>query len=249
MRKRIDYRVYHFHWMDWGEYVLKMVIKGVMICYLFYDSWKGCIVLLPLWVLDYGSMKKQKYEKQRRTLILQFKDMIESLATALSAGYSLERGFLETKRDLKLIYSEDAMIFLEINTILEGLKMNRPVEQLIWDFGERSGMDDIANFANVVMVAKKSGGNLVRIIQKTVQSITDKIATEEEIETMITAKKYEQKVMMVMPYGIIFYLRLTSGDFFDVLYHNLLGAISMTIFLVVIYIADLWAKRIMDIQV
>lgn len=249
MEKRIDYRIYHFHWKDWGEYALKMVIKGIMICYLFYDSWKAVILLLPLGVIDYKSMKKQKLEKQQRVLTLQFKNMIEALATALSAGYSLEKGFLETRRDLKFIYPENAMIFSEINLILEGLKMNRPVEQLVKDFGERSGIDDIMNFSNVVMVAKKSGGNLVRIIQKTARSITDKIATEEEIETMITAKKYEEKVMMIMPYGIILYLRLTNGDFFQVLYHNLLGAVLMTIFLVVIYIADLWARRIMDIQV
>lgn len=249
MEKRIDYRIYHFQWKDWGEYALKMVIKGIMICYLFYDSWKAVILLLPLGVIDYKSMKKQKLEKQQRVLTLQFKNMIEALATALSAGYSLEKGFLETRRDLKFIYPENAMIFSEINLILEGLKMNRPVEQLVKDFGERSGIDDIMNFSNVVMVAKKSGGNLVRIIQKTARSITDKIATEEEIETMITAKKYEEKVMMIMPYGIILYLRLTNGDFFQVLYHNLLGAVLMTIFLVVIYIADLWARRIMDIQV
>lgn len=249
MEGRVDYRAYRFQLQDWGEFLLKMMVKGILICYLFYDSWKAIIVLLPLGLLDYQSMKGQKLKKQKRELTLQFKDMMESLATALSAGYSLERGFLEAEKDLKLIYAKDAMIFSEISYILEGLKWNQPVDLLVKDFGMRSGIDDIVNFSNVITVAKKNGGNLVRIIQKTVRSIADKIATEEEIETMITEKKYEEKVMMIMPYGIILYLRMTSGDFFNVLYHNMLGAVLMTIFLIVIYIADLWAKKIMDIQV
>ena len=52
-----------------------------------------------------------------------------------------------------------------------------------------------------------------------------------------------------MPYGIILYLRWTNEGFFDVLYGNILGAFVMTVFLVVIHIADLWAQKIMEIQV
>ena len=66
---------------------------------------------------------------------------------------------------------------------------------------------------------------------------------------MITSKKYEEKIMMVMPYGIIFYLRVTNAGFFDVLYHNVVGIILMTVFLIVIYIADFWARKIMEICV
>jgi tight adherence protein B len=55
--------------------------------------------------------------------------------------------------------------------------------------------------------------------------------------------------MMIMPYGIILYLRLTNGDFLEVLYHNVLGGALMTLFLIVIHLADMWAKKVMEIRV
>ena len=129
------------------------------------------------------------------------------------------------------------------------MKRNIPIEKLLLDFGRRSDIEDIDNFARVVVVAKKSGGNLIRIIQKTVRSISKKISVEEEINTLITAKKLEQKIMMVMPYLIILYLRMTNGNYFDVLYHNPIGAGIMTIFLLLIYVADWWAKKITEIKI
>lgn len=247
--KERNYKKYHFTWSDWIEYALKLLIKGTVICYLFYNTYKACFLVMPFGILDYRSLKQKKLEKQKQELSLQFRSMIESIATALSAGYSLEKAFEESKRDLALIYPEKENIFRELEYILSGMKMNVPVERLLQNFGDRSGVDDISDFANVVTVAKQSGGNLVRIIQKTVDSISDKIAVEEEIETMIAAKKYEEKVMMIMPYGIIFYLRLSNDGFFDVLYGNIIGIILMTVFLAVIYLADMWAQKIMEIQV
>lgn len=221
----------------------------MMISYLFYDTYQALIIILPLGFIEYKSLKRIKIKKQKRELTMQFKSVIESVATTLSAGYSLECAFEEAKKDLSLIYAKKEHIFRELDSITSGLNMNIPIERLLKNFGQRSCVDDIEDFANVVMVAKKSGGNLVHIIQKTVNRIVDKMMVEEEIETMIAAKKYEEKVMMLMPYGIILYLRWTNEGFFDVLYGNILGAFVMTVFLVVIHIADLWAQKIMEIQV
>lgn len=248
IRKR-DYHTYIFGRKDWIEYGAGIFIKNMVICYLFYDSCKAFFLLIPFAILDYRNLKGKKKEQQKRELTMQFKAMIESLVTSLNAGYSLEHAFADAKRDLLLAYDKKALIFEELGLILQGLKINIPIEQLLKNFGERTGIEDIRNFANVVAVAKKSGGNLIRIIGKTVNSISDKLAVEEEIKTMVTAKKMEEQIMLLMPYGIIFYLRVTNGEFLGVLYHNAFGGMLMTVFLAAIYAADLWAKKIMEISV
>ncbi len=249
MEKKIEYDRYHFTAKDWAVFVLKVFVKAVIICYLFYDSYKACILLLPFLWIDFKGFSAEKVDLRRQQLTKQFKELMESLRTSLNAGYSLEHALIDARRDLSIIFEPEAVIFKEIDGMMEGLKINIPLEELLKDFGSRSGVEDINNFANVVMAAKKSGGNLIRIIEKTVRSITDKLAVEEEIKTMIAAKRFEEQIMMVMPYGIIFYLRITNGEFFQVLYHNTMGVIWMTFFLSVIYIADLWARKIMEIRV
>lgn len=248
-RKIYDYRVYHFCGKDWVEYGLRQLIKSVVICYLFYDSCKAAVLMLPFAFIDYHNMRERKREEQKHRLTLQFKAMIEALVTSLNAGYSLEHAFEDAKKDLALLYDRQDFVFKELDVILSGLKMNIPLERLLKDFGKRSDIDDINNFANVVMAAKRSGGNLIRIIQKTVNSIADKIAVEEEIKALIAAKVLEERIMMVMPYGILFYLRVSNGEFLEVLYHNVLGVMLMTLFLIMIYAADIWVSRIMEIRV
>ena len=246
---KTDYGTYRFVWRDWLEYLATIFIKGLVIGYLFYDSYKMCIILIPFFYMDYKRMKEEKLKKQKKELTLQFKSMMEALITSLTAGYSLEHAFTDARRELTYVYEPDALIFCELDDIIAGLKVNIPLEKLLKEFGERSGIEDIENFANVVMAAKRSGGNLIRIIEKTVRNISDKISLEDEMDTMIAAKKLEERIMMLMPYGILLYLRLSNGAFVEVLYHNALGIILMTIFLFFVYLAGWWALRIMDIAV
>lgn len=249
MKEKNNYGVYKFGVRDWLEFLIRILIKGVVICYLFYDSYKAGILLIPFIIFDYKALRQQKHMKQKRELIIEFRSLIESLVTSLNAGYSLESAFEEAKKDLMLVYDKEAFILAELDHLIRGLKLNIPLEQSLKDFGMRSGIEDIQNFANVISAAKRGGGNLIHIIQKTINSIGDKLQVEEEIATMISAKTLESKIMLVMPYGIIFYLRLCNGAFLDVLYHNALGVMIMTAFLFLMCLARMWAERIMEIVV
>jgi tight adherence protein B len=59
----------------------------------------------------------------------------------------------------------------------------------------------------------------------------------------------EQKIMSVIPLGIILFLRLTSKDYMDVLYGNPFGVICMTICLMGYGVALFMAEKIMKVQV
>ncbi len=234
---------------DLPEFLIRVFGKTVLVAFLFFNSYKAMIMIIPLGVMEYATFKKERIVRQKRQLTTQFRSVIEIVSNALGAGYSLESAFAGAGKDLQLIYAKEAFIFAEVENIKTGLNVNVPIEQLLKKFAARSGVQDIEDFANVVLVPKKSGGNLIRIIQKTVQRINDKVVVEEEIQTLVAAKKLEQKIMMIMPYGMILYLRLTNDGFFDVLYGNVLGVCVMLVFFLVIQFADWWARKIMEIKV
>lgn len=244
-----NYGIYRLSQKDWVEFLIYIFMKGMLISYLFYDSILGFVFLLLFSVFDYREIKRKKLKRQKRLLTTQFQSLMEALVTSLSAGYSLETAMGEAKKDLMLLYEKSSFMIREVDVILTGLKMNIPIEKMLLDFGYRSNSEDIHNFANVVAAAKRNGGNLIHIIQKTVTCISEKISVEEEIETMIAAKKMEQQIMMIMPYGMLFYLRITGGGYLQPFYHNPIGIILMTVFLLFIYLADYWAKKIMEIWV
>ena len=90
---------------------------------------------------------------------------------------------------------------------------------------------------------------MTEIIERSVTVIEEKVETEKEIQIILASRRMEQKIMNVIPFGILLYISVTSKGFFDVLYHNLPGVIFMTICLFVYLGAVLLSRNIVLIEV
>ena len=53
-------------------------------------------------------------------------------------------------------------------------------------------------------VRERSGGDFHKIIATTIEHISDKIEVEREVQTVISAKKMEQKIMNVIPVSLFY---------------------------------------------
>ncbi|MDE6846046.1 MAG: type II secretion system F family protein [Lachnospiraceae bacterium] len=244
-----DYREYHFRTKEKLFYILEGILLVAMIGYFFYQSWAACLCLTPVLVLFMKEKKKDLAKRQRQELSIQFKDLILAVAANQKAGYSIENAFREAYKDMEMLYGREGTICIEIKYIIAGLDNNIVLEKLIYNLGMRSGLPDIIQFADVFFIAKRSGGNMTDILQKSAAVIEQKTETDKEIQLMISAKKMEQKIMNMVPFLIIFYVSSTSKGFFDVLYHNMIGIIIMTVCLGFYMAAYLLSKRIVDIEV
>ena len=58
---------------------------------------------------------------------------------------------------------------------------------------EHVGLEEFYQFAQVISIAKKSGGNLIEITENTIEHLSQAIQTKEEIHTMIAAKQMEKR--------------------------------------------------------
>ncbi len=151
--------------------------------------------------------------------------------------------------DLKLIYSPDARIVLEFEGIVHQLNTNRTVEATLKDLAIRSDLEDIANFAEVFVTAKRTGGDIIKIIRTSGNAISGKIEVKREIITLIAGKKFEANIMSLIPLFIILYLRLFSGGFLTPLYHNLFGVLFMTAVLILYFGVFRLTRKIINIEV
>lgn len=160
----------------------------------------------------------------------------------------MENAFAEVCRDLDRICGPDADLTKEFRHMLREMRLMVPMEKLLCDFAGRAGEEDLISFAAVFSEARRLGGDMPSIVRETAVTIERKIDVEQEIETSLTAKKMEQKIMSVMPAGIIAYMRLASPGFLDILYSSWAGALVMTGCLAGYAGAVLWAERIVDIR-
>ena len=246
---KTDYTVYRYSLKEWIFCIAEGILLTAGIDYLFYKSFAALIVLSPLTVLWYRIQKKQLMKKRLHRLNYDFRTALNSLAVSLRAGYSVENAFRETEKDLRSILGKKAEITREFAWINSQIRVSVPIEQLLQDFADRTGIEDIGNFAGVFIAAKRMGGSMVDIIQSTARTIGGKIDVEREIETALAAKKYEQRVMAVMPCGIILYMQIASPGFLGALYGTAFGVIVMSACLLVYAGAFYLGQKIVNIEV
>jgi len=151
---------YDFYIMSNKEKIFYILLCGVFIFiigYIFYHSVILSLLICPF-TLFYPKIKTQEIIKNRKNeLNLQFKDMLYSLESSISAGRSMETAFLDVAKDLSIIYPDPkTYILVEIDVIIRKLTMNEPIEIILSQLANRSHLEDIQNFADVFYISKKN---------------------------------------------------------------------------------------------
>lgn len=134
--------------------------------------WAAIFLILPgIWL--YREFLEEESKKKEQEFQKQFREMIQTLSSALNTGYSVENAFYETQKELKIQYPEEARISRELLLITRKLRMHIPVEQVLEEFAERVPSEDVKSFVTVFVTAKKSGGDMIGIIRNTTSQIGD----------------------------------------------------------------------------
>lgn len=244
-----EYKIYHLSKKEWLIYSGQGILYAALLSFVFYRSVWVFLLFLPAGVCYPLFMKKELKKKRLETLAIQFKDAILSVASGLNAGLSVENAFAASLEEVNRIHGVDSMISEEIRLMLQKTRMNRTFEEALEDFALRSGLSDVKSFADVFLAARKSGGELMKIIARSAEIIGEKIRIQEDIITATAAKRMEQKIMSGIPILIVFYIELTSPGFFDVLYATFAGRIIMTACLGIYLGACKLAALILEISV
>ena len=131
--KRRDYHKYL--WKKGEKFRTILICIGItgILAYFFYRSLWAMIPLSAVGILAFYQFGKEKAERAREELAIQFRECILSVAASLQAGYSVENAFIECRQDMVLMYGETALICDELDFIRRGLKINISLEELLMD--------------------------------------------------------------------------------------------------------------------
>lgn len=261
-----NYKVYYMKPTEKLLYFIIAFAVGAIVGYLFYggigkdefgeptvltyilNAVISCSIGITAGVMFLPIRTKQIITKKQSVLKLQFRDMLESLTTSLGAGKNVTDSFKTIYDDLKVQYEEDAYILKELEIIISGMANNIDVEDILEDFGRRSGIGDIESFANVFRICYRKGGNIKDTIRSTHEILSDKMEIAEDIETVVTGSKNEQNIMVVMPILLIGMIKLMSEDFANN-FTTPTGIISTTIAIGMFVASYFIGKAVLNIKV
>lgn len=261
-----NYKVYHMTKMEKIAYFMAAFVVGAIVGYLFYGGIGKddlgdattvtyvCNVIVCVLVggiagkMFLPARTQQLMLKHKNELRMQFREMLDALATSIGSGKNIIDSFQSAYTDLGIIYNEDAHIIKELAVILNGINNNIDIEKSLMDMGIRSGIDDIISFANVFETCYRKGGNIKDVIKNTQQIINEKMEVQMDIETIVTGSKNESNIMTVMPIALIGVIKLMSPEF-SANFVTPVGIISTTIAIALFAVARVVGKKVLDIKV
>lgn len=192
-------------------------------------------------------LSKTAYARKQKEMEDEFRECIMSVATGLRAGYSLENAFMESMNDMKIMFGEKGVIVKELKEICGGLTNNISLEKLLGDFAGRSRSLVIREFADILQIASRNGGDLTEIIGNTAECMEEENRLLREMEDMVSGRKFEGKIMSVIPFLLAIYIQCTNPGYLDMFYQDMFGRIVMTICFLVYLTSVLLIHKILDI--
>ena len=229
-----------------GWFLMGMIVSGAVL-WIFYENIVVSVIVGAIGGICFVPIRrKQKIAKRQKLLTIQFRSLLDALATSIGAGRNIFESFSGAAGDLAVQFTEDSDIVREVQLIQVGMNHNIRIEDLLLNFAARSGVEDVFNFANVFATCYKKGGNIKEVIKNTASIIGDKIEIQMELETMVAGQKNEQNILLVMPVIFIVLMKSMGGELIDL--KSPMGILAVSIAIVIFIASYFVSKKILDIK-
>lgn len=241
-----DYTVYILNSRERLVGMAAGFLVGFLAAYMYFDSQAlGIIVGLIAALKGKDIYRSMLYNKRKKELRLQFRDLLESLSNSYTVGMTANKAFHNAYQDMVTEHGENSYITREVQLICamhdsQGVEIKDSVN----DFAVRSGIDDVKSFAGVFEVSNELGGDIAKVIRETRDMIGDKIEIEMEIQTMVTGQKNQLNVLAIMPIVMAVLTKsFNTGD-------TGAGTVAIKLGALVLFVlAYWWGTKIVDIKV
>ena len=195
MDEMINYDEYKMGIKEIIKYLSLICVVAIIFSYVFYKSVIAVLIFIAPAYLYLKIISGYLMKKRKNDLTLQFKEFCLSLCAQLIAGYSLENAIIEAYKEMSQLYGKESYICKELLIINSKLRLSITIEKSFEEFALRSNIDEIKLFAEIIKIAKRTGGDIIEIVKNAADSISQKIEVEREIKIIINSKKQEQMVM------------------------------------------------------
>lgn len=238
-----NYNIYILNAKEKRLYYVAGGIALIAAAILFFNSIKFAILLLPILFYGQNELQKMLADKRMKKLRSDLVDFLYSISSSVASGLHMRDALKEAETAL-----EEGALLREIKVMngkIESLNMGE--KQLLADFAQRSGIEELKNFTDSYYACRDAGGDLTAVISRGMQVITDKLMIERDMKTLIAQKVFEGKLIAALPLVVILCLRLASPDYLLPLYESGAGRIIMGIALCSMVFAFCYAKKLQKV--
>ena len=243
----MDYRVRELTLCEKTAFRTAALAAGILVGHLFYDSFAAGLIIGILMFFLEKPFREALKERRQRVLARQFKDMLYS---SVSTGRDLGQAIEESAVFWQSTYDEDDLIIREIRLMEKKMKQsNMSSIEVLGDFASRSGLEDAEDLTLICATCRETGADLAAALQKGADIIGDKISMEREIQTVMSQKRFEGRIVGAMPVLITAAIRIVSPEYLAPLFQTMTGRIISTFSLILMTAGFLSIERVNKIEI
>ena len=188
-------------------YILPPVL-GV-VGFVFSHSLLGVIIGVGFGLFIPTFILKARNAKRRKKFNRQILDAIMILGSSLKGGLSLLQS-LEV-----LVEEMPAPMSQEIGLLVKENKMGINLEESLKRLDRRMSMEELSLVINSILVARETGGDLIKVFSRLSTTIRDNRKLKENIMTLTMQGKLQGLVMSVLPIIFVLWVLTNNRHHFD----------------------------------
>jgi tight adherence protein B len=233
--------------LDWsvGRVTSMMLLLGAIAFAVF-------MRFLPMWAATLGAMgvaispnfyityrRNKRFDKFREN----FPDVLDSLARALRAGYTLSAA-------MEMIAMETAPpVSEEMRRTSTEANLGRGWPHALENLGKRVPLLEVNMFISAVQLHARTGGKLSEVMSGMAENMREALALQGEVRSLAAHGKLTGLVLTILPVGIAIMMLFVSPNYMQVLFNHPLGKDLIAAAVICLILAHFVIRAIVDIEV
>lgn len=145
---------------------------------------------------------ERRVQTRREEMVCGFPDSLDMMLVCVEAGQSLDQAIIRVSKEIKLGYPA---LGEEFEIVAQEVKAGKERAQVLRDFGERSGIPDIASFVTTMVQSATFGTSIAEALRVYASEMRDKrvMRAEEKANVLPTKLTLGTMLFTVPPLMII----------------------------------------------
>ena len=145
---------------------------------------------------------ERRIQTRREEMVCGFPDSLDMMLVCVEAGQSLDQAIIRVSKEIKLGYPA---LGEEYEIVAQEIKAGKERAQVLKDFGERSGIPDIASFVTTMVQSATFGTSIAEALRVYASEMRDKrvMRAEEKANVLPTKLTLGTMLFTVPPLLII----------------------------------------------
>lgn len=206
----------------------------------------GVVVGVVFGGIGYGipAVYLAKLRRERvHTIELQLVEGLELLGNSLRSGLTLPQATELLVREFPAPISQEFALVLSESRL--GVDFTDALENM----AKRLDSTIVGILASGVSITKRCGGDLTQIFGNIAQAIRERAVIEGKLNAVTAQGRFQGLILGMMPFALVVILYFIDRDHVVTLFSYTLGIWAFTAVCIMVILAQLWIRKLMDIDV